>query len=75
MSASPPELLTEGATSPDWMEIARLILAAPHAADEVDVLLVLYEHGRLPLEALEHSLRALGVRNLCRCSAVDRATL
>ena len=64
MSASPHELLTEeGATGPDWMEIARLILAAPHAADEVDVLLVLYEHGRLPLEALEHSLRALAVRH------------
>jgi hypothetical protein len=58
------ELLNEeGGANPDWMEIARLILAAPHAADEVDVLLVLYENGRLPLEALEHSLRALAVRH------------
>jgi hypothetical protein len=64
MSASTHEhLIDEGATSPDWMAIARLILAAPHAADEVDVLLLLYEHGRLPLEALEHSLRALAVRH------------
>lgn len=63
MSASRHELIDEGAASPDWMEIARLILAAPHAAEEVDVLLVLYERGRLPLEALEHSLRALAVRH------------
>jgi hypothetical protein len=62
MSPPPHELLIEeGATAPDWIEIARLIVAAPHAADEVDVLLVLFEHGRLPLEALEHSLRALAV--------------
>ncbi len=47
----------------DWMEIARLILAAPHASDEVDVLLALFEQGRLPLEALEHSLRALAVKH------------
>lgn len=64
MSASLHELLIEeDAPSTDWMEIARLILAAPHAADEVDVLLTLYEHGRLPLEALEHALRTLAVRH------------
>jgi hypothetical protein len=53
----------EAAPLTDWMEIARLILAAPHAADEVDVLLLLFEQGRLPLEALEHSLRALAVKH------------
>jgi hypothetical protein len=55
--------LDEAAPHTDWMEIARLILAAPHASDEVDVLLVLFEQGRLPLEALEHSLRTLAVKH------------
>ena len=55
--------LEDAAPVTDWMDIARLILAAPHASDEVDVLLVLFEQGRLPLEALEHSLRALSVKH------------
>jgi hypothetical protein len=57
------QTLEEATPQTDWMDIARLIVAAPHASDEVDVLLVLFEQGRLPLEALEHSLKALGVKH------------
>jgi hypothetical protein len=44
---------------PDWMEIAKLVLAAPHAADEMDALLNRYDAGELPLETLMEALRAL----------------
>ena len=63
MSTPTQDHVEDASPVPDWMEIARLILAAPHASDEVDVLLGLFEQGRLPLEALEHSLKTLAVKH------------
>jgi hypothetical protein len=45
----------------DWLELAKLIRLAPHAVDEVDALLTLYDAERMPIEALKQSLRALAV--------------
>lgn len=49
-------------TLDDWYEIARLVRRAPHAVDEADALLTMFDKGRLSLAALKCSLCALVVR-------------
>jgi hypothetical protein len=50
-------------TFPDWLEISQLIRRAPHALDEVEELLTLYDSGRLSLGALKCSLCALAIKH------------
>jgi hypothetical protein len=45
---------------PNWMQIAKLVFAAPHATDEAEALLNRYDAGELPLEVLMDELRVLG---------------
>jgi hypothetical protein len=46
-----------------WIEIARLLAAAPHAITEAEVLLDRYDAGELSGEALMEALRALAARH------------
>jgi hypothetical protein len=58
---------------PDWIEIAKLVLAAPNAADGMDALLNRYDEDELPLEALMEALRALALPGASSSVARARA--
>jgi hypothetical protein len=53
--------LMQQPTPEQWLELADLILAAKHASDDADELLVSYGRGDLSIDALKDSLRALVV--------------
>lgn len=45
-----------------WIEVARLLAAAPHALSEAEVLLDRYDAGQLSADALIEALRTLADR-------------
>ena len=51
------------APSLSWIEVAKLLAAAPHATAEAEVLLDRYDAGELSAAALIEALRALAVKH------------
>lgn len=61
MTVDKAQAIEEHARVADWLEIAELMRAAPHATDGAQTLLTLYSAGRLSIEALKDGLRTLVV--------------